>query len=129
MLDDIEKRPVLIDGFSGYYVDSKGNVYGKRGNVLRPSINHSGYQLVVLSNGSDNLKTVSVHRLVALSFVPGYKEGLCVNHKDGNKLNNSAENLEWVTGSENIRHAVDVLGVKLGKKIKGKCWLITIIKI
>lgn len=119
-MGNIEKRPVLIDGFSGYYVDSKGNVYGKRGRLLRPSINQGGYKMVVLCNSCDNLKTVPVHRLVALSFVPGYQEGLIVNHKDGNKLNNNAGNLEWVTPSENVRHAIEVLGVRFGEKNKRK---------
>lgn len=47
-------------------------------------------------------------------FVDGYKEGLVVNHKDGNKLNNNASNLEWVTSSYNNKHAFDI-----GLKRKG----------
>ena len=50
------------------------------------------------------------HKQVALVFCPGWKEGLQVNHKDGNKQNNRATNLEWVTASENIRHGCYVLG-------------------
>ena len=52
----------------------------------------------------------SVHEQVALAFVDGWREGLQVNHKDGNKQNNRAWNLEWVTASENIRHSRYVLG-------------------
>ena len=53
----------------------------------------------------------SVHRLVALAFLPPPKEGQNeINHKDGNKLNNVVTNLEWCSRSENVRHAVDVLG-------------------
>lgn len=50
-------------------------------------------------------KRFFIHRLVALHFCKGYQEDLIVNHKDGNKLNNIAENLEWVTHSENDLHA------------------------
>ena len=49
-------------------------------------------------------RTFKVHRQVALSFCEGWREGLQVNHKDGNKHNNRAENLEWVSASENVRH-------------------------
>lgn len=46
-----------------------------------------------------------VHRAVARAFVPGYREELFVNHKDGDKSNNRADNLEWVTARDNVRHA------------------------
>ena len=54
-------------------------------------------------------RTFKVHRQVALSFCEGWREGLQVNHKDGNKHNNRATNLEWVTASENQRHGCYVL--------------------
>lgn len=47
----------------------------------------------------------SVHRLVARAFCKGYEDGKEVNHKDFNKQNNRAENLEWVTHMENMQHA------------------------
>lgn len=50
-------------------------------------------------------KQLLIARLVAMEFCKGYAEGLTVNHIDGNPLNNKAENLEWVSLSENIRHA------------------------
>lgn len=49
--------------------------------------------------------TFPIHRAVALAHVPGYKPGYCANHIDGNKLNNDPSNLEWVTYSENMKHA------------------------
>ncbi len=54
-------------------------------------------------------KLVSVHRIVAKHFIDNLYNKDQVNHKDGNKLNNCIDNLEWCTSSENIRHRIDVL--------------------
>ena len=50
-------------------------------------------------------RTWLVSRLVGLTWCDGYSEGLTINHIDGNPLNNSAENLEWISLADNIRHA------------------------
>lgn len=50
-------------------------------------------------------KNYSIHRLVAIAFLPQSPDKPDVNHKDGDKLNPRLENLEWVTTSENLRHA------------------------
>ena len=59
--------------------------------------------------------SILVHRAVAKAFIPNPQGKPCVNHKDGNKLNNHVSNLEWVTYSENERHSYDVLGKKPNK--------------
>lgn len=51
-------------------------------------------------------KLFFVHRVVALHFVDGYFDGAVVNHKDGNKSNNHYTNLEWVSRSDNNKHAI-----------------------
>lgn len=53
---------------------------------------------------------MTIHSLVAAAFIGPRPEGLVINHKDGNRLNNVVENLEYCTYSENYRHALDVLG-------------------
>lgn len=59
-------------------------------------------------------KPTAVHRLMALTFLePPSDKHIWVNHKDGNKLNNTLNNLEWTTPSENIQHSFDVLGRKV----------------
>lgn len=50
-------------------------------------------------------KTQTIHRVIAKAFIPRIQGKEFVNHKDGNKQNNSVENLEWVTRSENMNHA------------------------
>jgi len=94
----------------------KKNVQRKRGFDLRPHLNHGGYPTISLQFDGKRPKYF-VHRFVALAFVPGYFEGATVNHKDGVKTNNRADNLEWVTLAENTAHQwetglVDVRGEK-----------------
>jgi hypothetical protein len=74
------------------------------GAVLRSWKGASGYLTVYLC--FDGKRTaINVHRVVAMAF-HGTREGLDVNHIDGDKINNRPENLEWCTRSENMRHAL-----------------------
>jgi hypothetical protein len=94
-----------IEGFSRYKVSSQGNVKNnKTGRILKPSFTNKGYLMVSLSKDS-KVKRFLLHRLVALHFLPDKNE--CVNHKDGNKLNNCVSNLEWTTNLQNQKHAWD----------------------
>lgn len=90
--------------FDKYLVSSDGFVIGPREKKLKGKVTWDGYREVILSN-KDFRKSIRVHRLVALLFLEDFSEGLQVNHKDGDKLNNSLSNLEWVTNTENVRHA------------------------
>jgi len=52
-------------------------------------------------------KQLFLHRIIGRAFVPGYFEGACINHLDGDPLNNDVSNLEWCTHKENLQHAWD----------------------
>lgn len=93
-------KPII--GYEGLFeVSNLGRVKNSRFNKLKKARIRSGYYSVTLfKNGK--LKSVSVHRIMAESFLADKKE--CVNHIDGNKLNNNLNNLEWVSYRENSVH-------------------------
>ena len=94
---------------SEYLVDDRGFVISKRGKPLKPSTNFRGYQIINIMYNGKRIG-LGVHTAVARAFCEGYSPNLQVNHKDGNKSNNAANNLEWVTQKENVLHAIYELG-------------------
>lgn len=73
--------------------------------ILSPCPNKKGYYMVHLHKDGRK-KNFSIHTLVARAFIPNPENKLTVNHKNGDKTNNSVENLEWATQKENQNHAV-----------------------
>lgn len=89
-----------IEGFEGCEVSNLGNVRNKNGKHFKQFLNSKGYYRVSLGTNRLHL----VHRLVAKAFVENPKEYPVVNHKDEDKTNNCASNLEWCTYKYNINY-------------------------
>jgi hypothetical protein len=121
MMEEIWKA---IEGYDGIYeVSNLGRVrsldrnvpalnnktgeicdYFRKGRILKQRKVLGGYLAVQLNNAERERINAFVHRLVAKAFVPGYFEGADVNHKDEDKHNNRADNLEWCDRQYNINY-------------------------
>lgn len=110
--------------FDGYIIDDKGNVYThyKRGmnrkytkaidwerepTKMRPAIKSNGYLHIGLHSTSGKTKHPTIHRLLALAFIDNPMNLPVVNHKNGNKLDNNLNNLEWTDHKKNTAHAIE----------------------
>ena len=100
-----------VEGFEGLYRVSNEGVlvstprFGTYGGVMKPYKLNSGYEMYRLYKDGKTYCELA-HRLLAKHFIPNLENKPCVNHIDGNRVNNSLENLEWVTQKENIQHAI-----------------------
>ena len=100
--------------YSVYVKSAQGRVDFEHPRLLAPSRDRYGYDRVIISDHGTK-KYLHIHTIIAEQFIGSvYKTGLTVNHKDGNKLNNSADNLEIITSAENTRHAIE-LGLRRPK--------------
>ena len=104
-----QSRKIYNDGIKG-----KNKFYISKEKIINGRIDQNGYLRVALCKNNKQ-QDYSIHRLVATAFIENLENKPCINHKDGNKLNNNLDNLEWCTYSENLRHAYK-LGLK--KKIR-----------
>ncbi len=105
-----------IPSCPGYYASPRGQIKGKRGNVLKLSLGKNGYLTFSISTGGKGkAKRILVHRAVAEAWeLSG--NGDCINHIDHNKLNNNLSNLERCTRQENVRAAIKFYGKANGSK-------------
>jgi len=106
----IENWKAVADSNGIYYISDHGQVksykYGKE-RILKPfqigKVGRKYFAVDIHINGKRKIK--KIHKLIASAFIENPCNKLTVNHKDGNKLNNHINNLEWNTQKENINHA------------------------
>lgn len=117
----IEWKP--LNNFEGYFINELGEVKstrsfkGTKEKILKGSYNQQGYKIYsFIKDGKVYTKTL--HRLLMETFIPNSNNLPCINHIDGNILNNSLDNLEWCTYGHNEKEAYR-LGLKQSR-IKGK---------
>jgi hypothetical protein len=105
-----------IPSHDNYEITKSGNVYSKTTKKWLKKRFTRGYHNVALyENGK--ITYYSVHRLVAIVFLPNPNNLPLVNHKDGNKFNNNVDNLEWISHSDNCKHARDT-GITSARSLK-----------
>jgi hypothetical protein len=110
----MEEQWKEIEGYEGLYeISNYGSVKNSRGKI-RVNCFNGVYYHITLSKKC-KFKTLLIHRLVALHFIPNPENKLEVNHIDGDKFNNHYINLEWNTRSENTIHSIKT-GLQIPKK-------------
>lgn len=110
----MEEHWKQIQDFPNYHISTFGNIKNIITNKLLKPCNKGGYYHVSLVN-SITRKSLKIHRLVSIAFIPNPENKPEVNHKDKNKLNNNINNLEWATRSENMSHCFKNITVTCNK--------------
>ena len=119
-----------IENYENYQISNYGRIksknYKRQGyeKILKQNINGRGYYYVLLSK-KNKYKNLLIHREVAKAFIDNKNNYTDINHKDGNKLNNNVDNLEWCSRSYNLKHAFKN-GLKkgsMGMAYKKRCQL------
>ena len=114
--DSMKEQWKEIENYEDYVISDRGRVFSyKSKKFLKPQNDGRGYfQVNLCKNGVR--KNQKIHRLVALAFIPNHENKRTINHIDGIKTNNFAENLEWCSQKENVQHSFDT---GLQKPLKG----------
>ena len=94
-----------IENHPNYSISNFGNIRNDNTSKYLSKILNNGYYAFSFCYSRTNRKTIRLHRLVAMAFIPNPNNLPNINHIDGCKTNNHYSNLEWVNQTENIKHA------------------------
>lgn len=103
-----------IKNFSRYCCDESGNLYSKnykktkKLKILKPAKSPDGYLKTMLLGDDGKYHTITVHSMIAATYIGERPKGYEINHKNGIKTDNSVINLEYCTRSENCKHSFDM---------------------
>lgn len=104
-----------IEDYPNYEISDCGMVMNSRGHILKPATTIHGYEFIYLFNNGKK-KFCTIHRLVAIAFIPNIDNKPQVDHIDRCKTNNHISNLRWATPSENMQnqgiHCDNKLGIQ-----------------
>jgi len=105
-----------IPGYPGLKADSEGNIWGKRGRVLKRQHDTKGYPKVSVARNTKR----SIHLLVCLAFHGPRPEGMVIRHLDGDKENSKPENLKYGTGRENADDTIRLGSIRGSNNCRSK---------
>lgn len=110
-------------------LNSKNNIAIRKEKFLKPCVNSSGYYCIRLIDNNGKRRNYKLHRLIAKAFISNPFNLEIINHIDSNILNNSIENLEWVSARENVCHKVrkDKKLIGIYKRSDGKAYVSQIV--
>jgi hypothetical protein len=89
--------------FSNYFANCNGSIITNQGHFVNTHENNAGYEMVSVIKDNGRHTTTTVQHLVALAWLPNPKHLSDVDHKDDNKLNNSVDNLQWLSHRDNLK--------------------------
>lgn len=97
-----------INGYERYFINEDGTVFdSKYQKNVATWIDTVGYRQCYLKDSDGKKHSKRIHRLLAMAFIPNPNNLPQVNHKDGDKLNNNIDNLEWISNKDNTQHGYD----------------------
>lgn len=135
-----EKKEMLINTCDGhwkptyifpnhYLVSDDGRVYSVRSKkFLKSALDKDGYSYYVLCVKGER-HTIKAHRLVAMAFIPNFKNKPAIDHINGNKLDNRVDNLRWVTNKENTHNPntmPNLIKACMSKERQGKLYIASV---
>jgi len=115
-----------IEGYPNYLIYEDGRIYGKsrkgtKGGFVKARIVNTYSSVCLHKDGKP--KYVTIHRLLAIHFIPNPENKPCVDHKDGIRTNNKLSNLRWVTRKENSQNQSKAKGVSFDKRGRLNPWI------